>query len=172
MADSAPWGESEGLGKKMSGSKPTDWALEGFRITRENPRAFAWWVGASFFFSVLAIVVDAFMPASVRQGLASLSADQTLTLTQFADTMILAAPVLIFALAVLSITSAAVYRLIFRHDDDRFGYLRLGADEFRLMGLTVICAMLGIALVVAVSMVLGLFLAILSAVAPGIGSRV
>ena len=169
MADSAPWGESEGLGKKMSGSKPTDWALEGFRITRENPRAFAWWVGASFFFSVLAIVVDAFMPASVRQGLASLSADQTLTLTQFADTMILAAPVLIFALAVLSITSAAVYRLIFRHDDDRFGYLRLGADEFRLMGLTVICAMLGIALVVAVSMVLGLFLAILSAVAPGIG---
>ena len=80
MADSAPWGESEGLGKKMSGSKPTDWALEGFRITRENPRAFAWWVGASFFVSVLAIVVDAFMPASVRQGLASLSADQTLTL--------------------------------------------------------------------------------------------
>jgi hypothetical protein len=153
----------------MSGFQPAEWALEGFRITRENPRAFAWWVGASFFFSVLAIIVDAIMPASVRQGLATLNADQMLTPHQLLDTLILAAPVLIFALAVLSITSAAVYRLIFRHEDARFGYLRLGADELRLMGLTVICFAIAIALVVGVSMVVGIALAILSLAAPAAG---
>ncbi|HEX2817733.1 MAG TPA: hypothetical protein VHN39_15170 [Phenylobacterium sp.] len=158
------WGRA--LGTRMSGFKPADAALEGFRITRENPRAFGAWIGASFFFSVLAIIVDAVMPPGVRQGLASLNADQTLTPRQLVDTLVLAAPVLIFALAVLSITSAAVYRLIFRHDDARFGYLRLGADELRLMGLTVICFGLAIILVVAVSLIGGTALSILALAAP------
>jgi hypothetical protein len=154
----------------MSGFSASEAALEGFRITRENPRAFGAWVGASFFFSVLAIIVDAVMPPGVRQGLASLNADQTLTPHQLVDTLVLAAPVLIFALAVLSITSAAVYRLIFRHDDARFGYLRLGADELRLMGLTVICFGLAIVLVVAVSLIVGIVLSIIAVAVPGVAN--
>jgi hypothetical protein len=58
--------------------------------------------------------------------------------------------------------AAAVYRLIFRHDDTRFGYLRLGADELRLMALTVIYIFLIIGLVVAVSMVGGIVVALSS----------
>jgi hypothetical protein len=154
----------------MSGFSATEAALEGFRLTRENPKAFGAWVGASFFFNVLAIIVDAFMPASVRQGLASLNADQALTPYQLLDTLVLAAPVLIFALAVLSITSAAVYRLIFRHDDARFGYLRLGADELRLMGLTVLCFGIAIVLVVAVSLVVGIVLSLIAAVLPDLAN--
>lgn len=150
----------------MPGFSASEAALEGFRLTRENPKAFGAWVGASFFFSVLAIIVDAFMPPSVREGLRSLNTDQTMTPLQLADTLVLAAPVLIFALAVLSITSAAVYRLIFRHDDARFGYLRLGADELRLMGLTVICFGISIVLVVVVSLLIGIVLSLIAAVAP------
>jgi hypothetical protein len=154
----------------MSGFSAQEAALEGFRITRENPRAFGTWAAASFGFSVLTIIVDAIMPASVRQGLETLNAHQTLTLGQFADTMILAAPVLIFALAMLSITGAAVYRLILRHDDARFGYLRLGADELRLMGLAVIGLVLTIGLVVGVSMGVGLVLAIVMIAAPSVAT--
>jgi len=150
----------------MPGFSASEAALEGFRLTRENPRAFAVWVGASFCFSVLAIIVDAIMPAGVRQGLQTLNADQTLSPTQLLDTLILAAPVLIFAMAVMSITAAAVYRLIFRHDDARFGYLRLGADELRLIGLSVIGFVLTIGLVVGVSMVGGIALAIISLAFP------
>jgi hypothetical protein len=152
----------------MSGFSASEAALEGFRITRENPRAFGAWVGASLGFSVLAIIVDAILPAEVRHSLESLNADQTLTARQLMNALILAAPVLIFGLAVLSITAAAVYRLIFRHEDARFGYLRLGADELRLMGLAVIGFVLTVALVVAVSMVVGIVLTIVSLALPAL----
>jgi uncharacterized membrane protein YidH (DUF202 family) len=150
----------------MSGFKPADAALEGFRITRENPRAFGAWVGVSFIVSVLGVVIDAFMPVSIKHGLDTISADQTLTARQLLDTLILIAPVLVLGLAVLSIMAAAVYRLIFRHEDTRFGYLRLGADELRLMGLTTIYIGLTIALVVGVSMVAAVIVALVSVVAP------
>lgn len=155
----------------MSGFSATEAALEGFRLTRENPKAFGAWVGASFFFSVLTIIVDAILPSGVRQGLASLNAEQTLTPAQLVDALVFAAPVLIFALAVLSITSAAVYRLIFRHDDGRFGYLRMGADELRLMGLTVLCFGIAIGLVVAVSFVVGIILSVIAVVAPQVATN-
>jgi uncharacterized membrane protein YidH (DUF202 family) len=143
----------------MSGFQPADAALEGFRITRENPRAFLAWVGASFAVSALSGVIDALLPDSVRNGLQTISASDPLTARQFLDTMIVIAPILVLGLAVQSIMAAAVYRLIFRHDDGRFGYLRLGADELRLMGLTVIYMGLIIGLFVAVSVVSGLVVA-------------
>jgi hypothetical protein len=67
---------------------------------------------------------------------------------------------------VLNVMAAAVYRLIFRHDDTRFGYLRLGADELRLMGLTLIYILLFIALVVGVGMVSGIVVALAGLVGP------
>lgn len=150
----------------MSGFSASEAALEGFRITRENPRAFGAWVAVSFAVSVLGIVIDAFMPASIKHGLDTISADQTLTPGQLLDTLILIAPILALGLAVLSIMAAAVYRLIFRHDDTRFGYLRLGADELRLMGLTLIYIGLTIALVVGVSMVAAIVVALVAMAAP------
>jgi hypothetical protein len=150
----------------MSGFRSADAALEGFRITRENPRAFGTWVALSVGVSVLVIAIDTVMPASIRHGLDMLNADQTLTARQFVDALILSAPVLILALAVMSIMAAAVYRLIFRHDDARFGYIRLGADELRLMAVTVIFIGIFIGLVVAASLVVGMIVALLSLVLP------
>jgi len=147
----------------VSGLKPTEWALEGFRITRENPRAFGAWVVVSVAVSVLAAVIDANLPASVKHGLDTISGDANLTWRQFLDALIAIAPVLVLGLAIQSVMAAAVYRLIFRHDDTRFGYLRLGADELRLMGLTVIYIFLFIGLVVAVSTVSGVVVALASA---------
>lgn len=150
----------------MSGLKPTEWALEGFRITRENPRAFGAWVVVSVGVSVLAAVIDVFLPTSVKNGLDSISGDATLTARQFLDALIAIAPVLVLGLAIQSVMAAAVYRLIFRHDDTRFGYLRLGADELRLMGLTLIYIFLFIGLVVAVSTVSGVVVALASIAGP------
>jgi hypothetical protein len=122
----------------MSGFSPAEAALEGFRLTRENPKAFAAWVGASFFVSVVVAVVTVFLPADVRHGLETISAKETPTAAQLIDALILVAPFLIMGLTIQCVMAAAVYRLIFRHDDTRFGYLRLGLDELRLIGLTII----------------------------------
>ncbi len=135
-------------------------ALEGFRLTRENPKAFGAWVGATLFVNVLSVVIDAFMPASVRQGLASISANEVLTAPQLLNTLLVTAPVLLLGLAVLTVMAAAVYRVIFRHEDTRFGYLRLGSDELRLMGLTIIYIGLFIGLVVVVGMISGIIVAV------------
>jgi hypothetical protein len=126
-------------------------------------------VAASFAINVLVIIIDAFMPASVRHGLDSINAQETLSPGQFRDAMILASPVLVFALMVMSVMAAAVYRLIFRHDDAHFAYLRLGADELRLMGVTVIFLGLAIGLVFGVSIVIGIVVALISLAAPDLG---
>ena len=150
----------------MSGFRPADAALEGFRITRENPKAFAIWVAATFATSVLSVVIDINLPDSVRQGLTSISADDTRTARQFVDTLILISPVLVLGLVIQSIMAAAVYRLIFRHDDTRFGYLRLGADELRLMALSVIYVFLTIGLVVGAAAAAGIVAAVFSLAGP------
>jgi hypothetical protein len=58
--------------------------------------------------------------------------------------------------------AAAVYRLIFRHDDTRFGYLRLGSDELRLMGLTLLYVGLAICLVVGLTIASAIVTAVAS----------
>src|SRR5579859_16495 len=146
----------------MSGFSASEAALEGFRITRENPRAFGAWVGATFFVAVLGPILSVMMPANVRHGLDTMSATETPTVGQFMDALIVISPILFLGLAIQCIMAAAVYRLIFRHDDTRFGYLRLGADELRLMSLTVIYVIFFILLVVGVTMVSAIALALAS----------
>lgn len=136
----------------MAGFSASEAALEGFRITRENPRAFGAWVAVSLAVSVLGAVVTVLMPPEVRHGLETLRADETPDMANLLDALIAVAPILILGLAIQCIMAAAVYRLIFRHDDTRFGYLRLGADELRLMGLTLIYIALFMALLVAVTL--------------------
>lgn len=147
----------------MPGFSASEAALEGFRITRENPRAFGAWVGATLLVNILGPVISVMMPASVRQGLETMTASDTPTATQFLDALVLVAPILILGLTIQCIMAAAVYRLIFRHDDTRFGYLRLGADEFRLMGLTLIYMLLFTLLMVGVTMISAIVLALASA---------
>jgi hypothetical protein len=156
----------------MSGFRPADAALEGFRITRENPRTFGAWVAASLAVNVLAAVIDANLPASVKQGLDSIAGAEQLGAQQLLATLTATAPILVLGLAIQSVMAAAVYRLIFRHDQTRFGYLRLGGDELRLMALTVIYICLTIALVVGVSMVGGIVVAISSVAGPAIEALV
>jgi hypothetical protein len=152
----------------MSGFSASEAALEGFRITRENPRAFGAWVGATLLVGILGPVISVLMPAEVRHGLETITANETPTAGQLLDALILVAPILILGLAVQCVMAAAVYRLIFRHDDTRFGYLRLGVDELRLMGLTLIYFGLAMVLVVGLTMASAIVVALASIGGPGV----
>jgi hypothetical protein len=146
----------------------TEAGLEGFRITRENPRAFARWVFFSFAVSVLGAVVTVAMPAEVRSAVATLSSKDTPDLAKLGEAMLASIPLMIMGLTIQSMMAAAVYRIILRHDDARFGYLRLGMDELRLMGLTLLIVLLGILSL----MVLTIAVALLAAVASVAGEGV
>jgi hypothetical protein len=148
----------------MSGFQPADAALEGFRITRENPRALGVWVALSFVINILAFAIDAVLPTGTRSGLESINGAQSLTAGQLIDASILASPILFFALVVMAVMGAAIYRLIFRHSEERFAYLRLGADEFRLMAVLVLLFFLALGFTFLVSMGMGLALTLFAVV--------
>jgi hypothetical protein len=131
---------------------PTDAALEGFRVTRENPRAFVRWVLFSFVISLLGAIITVSMPADVRNALDTLRADKTPDTRELLEALLATGPLLWFGLMVQCVMAAAVYRIILRHDDARFGYLRLGLDEIRLMALTLVMLCVVIGLMMAVTM--------------------
>lgn len=145
----------------------TEAGLEGFRITRENPRAFARWVFFSFAVSVLGAVVTVAMPAEVRSALDTLRAEETPDLGKLMQALIAVIPLLIMGLAIQCMMAAAVYRIILRHDDARFGYLRLGMDELRLMGLTLIYVLLVMGALVGLTLSLALVMAVSSVAGQG-----
>lgn len=140
----------------MNEFSPADAGLEGFRITKENPRAFLLWAMFSFAVSVAGAVITVLMPENVRNAMATLASDETPDASVLLDAIISLLPLLIFGLAVQCVMAAAVYRIIMRHDDERFGYLRLGPDEIRLMMLTLIYVVMFMVLLVLVTLVAAL----------------
>jgi hypothetical protein len=84
------------------------------------------------------------MPPNVRHAMATLRSEETPDIGTFLDALIAVSPLAVFGLAFQSVMAAAVYRVIFRHRDSRYGYLRLGSDELRLMALIVIFVLIAI----------------------------
>ena len=123
---------------------PTEAAFEGFRLTREHPRAVLWWMGVSL---LVTLVLDLLMAAMVGPGLTTVAevmadpinkSDAALAVfPQMALFYVVAAPLLLGFSAVIA---CAVYRAVLANGpgQDRFGFLRLGADEWRLFRLNLL----------------------------------
>lgn len=136
----------------MTKFSATEAGLEGFRITRENPKAFVFWAVFSLAVSALSVVSSVTMPESARAALETVGPGSTPDGAVLIQALMVLTPLMLAGLAVQCIMAAAIYRIIFRHDDTRFGYLRLGMDEVRLMALTFIFVALAIVLLVAVEL--------------------
>jgi hypothetical protein len=152
----------------MTSFSPSDAALEGFRLTRENPKAFAFWALIAFVVSTLGALVSISMPVEAQQALATLNAEETPDAQHLLEALIAVSPILLFGLATQCMMAAAVYRLIFRHDDPRFGFVRLGIDELRLMALTVIYLVMAMLLLVTLTLAGALVMAAVSSLGAGV----
>ncbi|MDZ4370363.1 MAG: hypothetical protein U1C74_02935 [Phenylobacterium sp.] len=142
----------------MTGFSATDAALEGFRITRERPKALIAWTVFCFIVSVISVLITVNMPAEARAAMEQLQSDpsQPPDLDVLIQTLTVLSPVILFGLAVQCVMAAAVYRIILAPQDGKFSYLRLGPDEFRLMALTLIYVVLGVFLLAAGQIAVGL----------------
>jgi hypothetical protein len=136
----------------MTGFSATDAALEGFRITREKPKALLAWTAFSFLVSVVGVLITVNMPAEARAALEALQSNQNPDIENLMEALAILSPMLLFGLAVQCVMAAAVYRIILRPADEKFSYLRLGKDELRLMALTLIYLVLGVMLLAAVQL--------------------
>src|SRR5579872_5969526 len=128
---------------------PTDAAFEGFRLTRERPRAVVVWAASYFIFSLLATL---FAIAAVGASLTTLrslyesanpdAAAMSRVLTQMTPALSLIVPVEVVFIAVFN---CAIYRAVLRPSEQGWAYFRLGADEVRMVILSVILFVLGMA---------------------------
>ena len=155
---------------------PADAALEGFRIAREKPRVLMVWAVLNL---VISVVMALVLVGAFGQTLVELEAmsqegaeDPAQALALFQRLAPLYALMIPAGLLVIAVTSAAVYRIVLRPQDDRFAYLRLGRDEFRLVGLMLIYLVLAIGFTFVVTLVAGLLAAGAAALGGGAGALI
>jgi hypothetical protein len=141
----------------MASFSPTDVAFEGFRLTRERPRAVVAWASCYLVFTfAVALVADLTLGARSQallgdfQRAASDPAAFWAAAQKLAPFFLAGLPL---SLAFQSIFTCAVYRAVLRPRDARTGYLRLGMDEVRMCVLNVILSLLWGAIIFAVLMV-------------------
>lgn len=155
---------------------PTDAALEGFRIAREKPRVMLAWAVLNLVISVVMAVV---LVGTFGQTLVELEAmsqqgseDPAEALAAMRMLAPLYAVMIPAGLLVIAVTSAAVYRIVLRPQDEGLAYLRLGGDELRLVLLMLIYLVLAIVFTFAVTLVAGILAAIAGALGGGAGALV
>ena len=110
-------------------------AFSGFRIVREHPLAVPIWAAAMLVFSLLNMMLITSMvgPSFARIQQSSMDPNQSLAALRLM--LPVYAVLLPMTLVFYAVIYAAISRAVLQPTDDRFGYLRLGADELRQLGL-------------------------------------
>ncbi len=117
--------------------KLTEAAFEGFRLIRREPRTVAIWAVASL---VAGVALTAAMIGSGFGRFMGMSAQGTMTPEAIMGFLAGEAIAIGGSVMIASIMGAAVYRAILRPAEAPLTRLRLGGDELRLMGLSIIFA--------------------------------
>jgi hypothetical protein len=148
----------------MASFSVSDVALTGFRIGREHPKAVAVWAGLQFVLSLTsglamitlfapALATFAGLGANLSRGPAS-SSDPAAAMAAFQQMGPLFLFMALSALIFYPILYGAMNRAVLRPSDDRFGYLRIGADELRQLGLMLL--LIGVAIVATIALSIAL----------------
>lgn len=152
----------------MRAFSPTDVALEGFRITRENPRAILAWAILSFLVSLVLAPLMISMAGPELMQLEQSAADQLSTeeaAALMAKVMPLYLVLIPMGLTLQSVMAGAVFRAVLRPSERGLGFLKLGGDEGRLILLTISYVLLSMAAAFVATLALGIVAGILAAVA-------
>jgi hypothetical protein len=130
----------------MRSFSPTDAAFEGFRLTRERPRAVLAWAACYLIFSyLLAMAADLTLGPQSKALMADLqraSADPAAfwpAARKIAPFFLAGVPL---SLIFQAIFTSAVYRAVLRPEESSRGYLRLSMDELRMMALNVVMSLI------------------------------
>jgi hypothetical protein len=144
----------------MASFSPTEAAFEGFRLTREHPRAVVAWAIAYFAFTLgVAILTIAWTGkdfATLQALGQSANPDTTELLRVFrklAPYFLVVLPLQVVFFAVLN---CAIYRAVLRPEERGMGYFHLGPDEFRMVALAIIMFLLWLVAIFMVVFVGGL----------------
>lgn len=121
----------------MAEFSATDAALEGFRLTRERPKAVLIWAAVYLlgFVAILTLVFGTLGAAFFNVTNRGDPEEAARAMARLAPAVLLVLPILLLMSAVLV---SAIYRAILKPEQSRRGYLRLGGDELRILLLTLV----------------------------------
>ena len=142
----------------MSRFSPSDAALEGFRLTREQPLAVLAWAAVRLIYGFVSLVLLLGISGpALRQLMAMESGATTPTPDQAVALTSQLAPagfaILIITLVFYAVVYTAVLRAILRPADKGFAYLRLSIEELRQFGVALILFALGFVYAIVVEIV-------------------
>lgn len=120
----------------MSKFSASDAAFSGFRLVRENLKTVGVWAGAMTVLSIISnVLAIVFFGPQLEAFLSYTAENNTPDLTEMARLLSDLAPLMLwslpYSLLLNGVIFGAVNRLVLRHDDSRFAYLRIGAVELR-----------------------------------------
>lgn len=147
-------------------------AFEGFRVVRRHPLAILFWALAYAVFFAGFVGLFAGPLATVMATTESLEGTQPspqemqALMTSWSGFMILALPLSLVLGAVLN---TAVARSVLRPTDKAFGYLRLGADELRVLAVSLLLGILFFAATVILFVLVGVLAGVAGQANTGVG---
>ena len=158
----------------MPSDSIVDAALSGFRLVRERPRTIAVWAGVHLVFT---LGIGLAMVLTGGAALAQLTAASATSRTDPSQTLALlgqVAPMYLLLLVAFAlyyaVFMAAVNRALMQPDDARFGYLKVGVDELRQLGLNILLLLVMIGVYIAlivVAILIGVTISLIGAALGG-----
>lgn len=121
----------------MARFSPTEAAFEGFRLTREHPRAVVAWAAAYFVFTLAVSMLTISWIGRDFATFKALSESANPDPAEMAHAFAKLGPFLLVVVPLqvvfFSVLNCAIYRAVLRPFESGVGYLRLGRDEFRMV---------------------------------------
>lgn len=120
----------------MSKFSASDAAFSGFRLVRENLKAVGIWAAAMTVLSIISnVLAIIFFGPQLEAFISYTSENNTPDISEMARLMSDLTPLALwslpYSLLLNGIIFATLNRVVVRHDDSRFAYLRIGAAELR-----------------------------------------
>jgi hypothetical protein len=133
----------------MASFSTTEAAFEGFRLTREHPRAVLAWIAVYFVFTMVISLLTISWVGSDFLALQALSQSTNPDATALVNAFAKLGPYLLVVLPLeaifFAVLNCAIYRAVLRPFESGMGYFRLGRDEFRMIALAIIMFVLWLA---------------------------
>ena len=146
-------------------------SVTGFRVVREHPRALGAWAVYSVVLSLVSSLILVGLGGADAGRLLAFGAqagrDPAVMIATFERLIPAYGVLLAVSLVSNAVMGAAMNRAVLRPGDDRFGFLRLGVDELRQLGLGCLALALFAAAYVALAFAVGLVAGLVGAVAKG-----
>ena len=149
------------LGMSLSA---TEAAFEGFRVVRRKPTVVAWWALAYLVLFAVAFalagpsLIEVMTIAETMNAANPSPADMQRLGAAYAGLAWLLPAGLLFG----AVLNTAIVRAVLRPEEGRLGYLRLGADEFRVLGATLLLTLAGAAITLLAAFAAGLLVGLAS----------